>query len=207
MPSGLKLNPVQQIFEIKRRLNHSALGDINKLKEHYENVVKPQNESEIGILSLTGTKDNHLLWAHYAYKHNGFCVGFDRNKLKSLAASFILQKRHMILEKVEYSKTYPNLNPAKLSDIDYFRKPFTIKSDFWNYEEEERLIFREKADVVVKFPKDVFSEITLGLNMPDPHKEEIIEIARNEFDNLKIFQAEKNDRSYHLNFREINSAT
>lgn len=83
---NLGLSPFQKVAEIYRRHNDSAFGDIEKLKEHYENVVKPSNEAEIGILSLTGTKDNHLLWSHYANKHEGFCVGFDKEKIKALAA-------------------------------------------------------------------------------------------------------------------------
>lgn len=97
----------------------------------------------------------------------------------------------MILEKVEYSKTYPHLNPAKLSDRDYFKKSFSIKSEYWDYEEEERLIFRESGDVVLKFPKNVFSEITLGLKMPDDHKREIMEVAKNEFEDIKCSMLEK----------------
>lgn len=113
----------------------------------------------------------------------------------------------MVLEEVEYSKTYPNLNPAKLSDRDYFKKPFSIKSKFWDYEEEERLIFRESSNVVLKFPKDTFSEITLGLKMSEDNKKEIIEIARNEYENINIFQAKKIDRSFHLDFEEVTMTT
>lgn len=204
---NLGLSPFQKVVEIYRRHNDSALGDIEKLKDHYENYVKPDNETEIGILSLTGTKNNHLLWSHYAHKHEGFCVGFDKEKIKALAASYTLQGRLMILEKVEYSKIYPNLNPAKLSDREYFKKPFSIKSKYWDYEKEERLIFRETGDVVLKFPKDIFLEITLGLKMPKAHKNEIIEVARSEYEDIKIFQAEKIDRSFHLNFEEVTFAT
>ena len=200
---NLNLSAFQKVSEIYRRFDDSALGDKNKLKEHYENYVKPRNETEIGILSLTGTKDNHLLWSHYANKHEGFCVAFNKDVLKEIAASYTLQGRLMVLEKVEYSKIYPNLNPAKLADSEYFKKPFTIKSDYWKYEEEERLIFRENGNVVLKFPKHAFAEIILGLKMPDKHRQEIIEIANEEFDNIKVFQAQKIDRSFHLNFIEL----
>lgn len=203
----LGLSPFQKVAEIYRRHSEFAFGDIEKLKNHYKNYVKPANASEIGILSLTGTKNNHLLWSHYANKHEGFCVGFDKEKIKALADSYTLEDRLMILEKVEYSKTYPNLNPAKLSNLDYFKKPFTIKSKYWDYEEEERLIFHESGDVALKFPNNVFSEITFGLKMPETHKKEIIEIARSEFEDIKIYQAEKIDRSFHLNFTDVTSAT
>jgi hypothetical protein len=34
-------------------------------------------KNQLGVLCLTEKADNHLMWIHYAQKHNGFILGFN----------------------------------------------------------------------------------------------------------------------------------
>lgn len=205
-----ELSHFQLVIETYKRYKTSALGNAEQLKKHYEEIIRPTLQNEIGILSFTGTKNNHLLWSHYTNNHEGFCVGFHRDKLLEFAKQVERESMEngkmdlMILGEVEYVDNYPNLDPTKLSNREYFEKPFTFKSSYWCYEEEERLIYKKEGNVAFNIDKDAFAEINLGLKMPYDHKQEILEIARNEFNNIRVYQAKKLDRSFKLAFEEVN---
>ncbi len=42
----------------------------------------------VGICSLSRTRKNQLMWAHYADEHKGFCIGFSEDRLRATSKSF-----------------------------------------------------------------------------------------------------------------------
>ncbi|MDW1533314.1 DUF2971 domain-containing protein [Vibrio sp. Y159] len=93
-----------------------------------------------GIVSLTETRDNLLMWSHYADEHKGFVVEFDIThdfftKMHSDGNDMVGE-----VSRVYYRKQRTN----KLSN---YLEPYFVKSDEWQYEKEHRLLLPiNKAD-------------------------------------------------------------
>ncbi|WP_413795946.1 DUF2971 domain-containing protein [Aeromonas dhakensis] len=104
-----------------------------------------------GIISLSETQRNSLMWAHYGDHHKGMCIG--------LSPDFMVNKMKVISSDEEYFSDYcmSVLSPKKVNydnhrfDInrklnaknvisDAFTRHFLTKSDEWIYEKEHRCI-------------------------------------------------------------------
>lgn len=90
---------------------------------------------ENGIVSLTETKDNLLMWSHYASEHSGMVVEFDITH-DFFTKKFAGEKGKIIgkVNRVLYRKErINNLGESLL-------EPYFHKSDEWSYEKEHRLL-------------------------------------------------------------------
>lgn len=105
------------------------------------------------------TKNNDILmWAHYANSHSGFCVEFTPVEDIQFFATLL---------RVEYDK---HLLPTDLlaNQNSFLKHLFLRKSDYWNYEDEVRLLKKEKGAYSYS-PKSVKS-IIFGVNASDDDK-------------------------------------
>ncbi|MGG2405741.1 DUF2971 domain-containing protein [Aeromonas veronii] len=114
--------------------------------EHIKNMIECN-----GIVSLSETQRNSLMWAHYGEHHKGMCIGFspdfineinldidDREKDFQYYCMAILKP-----EKVNYDNHRFDTNKLfKPGDLVYeaFKRHFYTKSDEWIYEKEHRSI-------------------------------------------------------------------
>lgn len=139
---------------------------------------------------------NYLMWSHYANKHQGVC-------LESEVKPNALSDRY-IVERINYSKTLPNLLNTNSSDEQ--AKTFLLtKIRPWKYEKEVRLLYKTNCNESIPFGK--LKSITLGIksdNFIDSYRiaSQISEVsvdlkiykAKIDYDNTKIerehFQAE-----------------
>ena len=92
-----------------------------------------------GIVSFTETKDNLLMWSHYADNHRGIVVAFDTSH------DFLKKdgSKSRELGRVHYRKDRMKALPQRLKDGFYMSDSTRIyfeKSDEWIYEKEHRLI-------------------------------------------------------------------
>jgi len=102
----------------------------------------------IGVISLSETPRNLLMWAHYANNHRGFCIGYDSNLLNeesSLDERLPISTRPVKIMydncRFDFANTSFDMNSAyheKLKSILYH--VLTTKSDEWIYEKECRMI-------------------------------------------------------------------
>lgn len=118
-----------------------------------EEALHQTFENHIGVLSLSESPKNLLMWSHYANSHKGFVIEFDStheffNRKKSQ------QDELRFIRKVEYSKLRPNFSLSELMNIN----DFLIKSDDWSYEQEWRMLLPLKeADAIIKtVPYDIY---------------------------------------------------
>lgn len=125
---------------------------------------------KLGVFSLSKSYGHHLLWAHYADSHKGYCVGYDISVLQKQLNSF---GKHFSID-VKYSDA-----PAKIQMDDlivlrkkggneFLQKIIGTKPTIWNYENESRLI----TDNIEKQHYDyrALKSIYFGLKMPDNEK-------------------------------------
>ncbi|OJT94873.1 MAG: hypothetical protein BGN82_00940 [Alphaproteobacteria bacterium 65-7] len=106
-----------------------------------------------GILSLTRTPANPLMWAHYASGHTGMVIGFD-----AVAAGFTDEATNLIpaqFGSVVYVSRRPttpfltkHITPLNVGNSHHFvlehyeklQRIFLHKSIHWSYEEEVRVV-------------------------------------------------------------------
>lgn len=88
-----------------------------------------------GIVSLTETKDNLLMWSHYADEHRGLAVEFDiTHEFFNTQYATDSNSHTGKVQRVLYRK-------ERLRDVgDFFMEPYFHKSDEWAYEKEHRLL-------------------------------------------------------------------
>ncbi|WPC71578.1 DUF2971 domain-containing protein [Aeromonas hydrophila] len=100
-----------------------------------------------GIVSLTETPRNILMWAHYANQHEGMCIGYKKSAFEKMSTSEIYPQ-------FQISQTVPvkvNYDNCRFSDEFFEGKDhraykeiltahYLTKSDEWIYEKEHRSI-------------------------------------------------------------------
>ncbi len=131
-------------------------GNLNHLIEFYK--VNEVSYGDIGILSLSKTSNNLLMWAHYANEHKGIVIEinnkhYDFKKLiKSVGK----------IKPVKYITQRPNFSEF-LKNKEFPPTPLLFKSKEWKYEQEIRIFvkkqnvssiaYKTKRKVVLKKPK------------------------------------------------------
>ncbi len=92
-------------------------------------------DSEMGVLSLTATADNLLMWSHYAAQHRGMVIEFDeRHPIFHERRTEQDDFRH--LRPVVYSGTMPAITLDNFDVVDFI----LTKSSEWAYEREVRIL-------------------------------------------------------------------
>lgn len=118
-----------------------------------EKIVHDGFENNVGVLSLTESPDNLLMWAHYANSHKGFVVEFDsEHPFFDQRKSEKDELRH--LKKINYTKTRPSNVLMEVENM----SEFLVKSTDWAYEKEWRILAAlDDADKrIEERPYDVF---------------------------------------------------
>lgn len=175
-----------------------------------QRIMFDKFEEMVGILCLTESPANLLMWAHYADSHQGFVIEFD------VDSPFFDQRksseddlRH--LRKVIYSEQRPSL---VLSEIEDF-SPFLTKGVDWSYEAEWRMMVPlSSASVVIgdgptaihlyEFPKSAIRSVILGCRIPEPKALEIRQIlcTTDEFKDVLCLRVQVDETHYRLVFTE-----
>lgn len=70
-----------------------------KLNAQIKNSVQ-----NTGVICFSSSKNNILLWSHYANGHTGFAVGFDTQKLTKAVGELKLES---FIKEIFYTDTYP----------------------------------------------------------------------------------------------------
>lgn len=118
------------------------------------------------VICFSAIPDNILMWAHYADKHEGYCLEFKSADLQTSPITGF------------YSVDYPetdlrpliNFSPEEWLSRDFSRKILMVKSSFWSYEKEIRMIKIGKEEYH-DFRPSALKKIIFGSEMPIRHKE------------------------------------
>ena len=126
----------------------SMRAQINRVVQQFQDTQEMLYK--VGILCLTESPDNMLMWSHYADCHRGVCFEFDTSYEPFANAA-----------EVRYQITCPGL--------DYQEIVFTKLAD-WQYEHEWRILSRPPDGGglgVHKFPSDALIGIICGCKMEE----------------------------------------
>jgi hypothetical protein len=174
--------------------NQSLVNDLTNDLEGFhkgsEQYFFEQKNLRYGILSMSKRWDSTVMWSHYADYHKGVCYGFWEEKLRESA---LFGKGGPVHYNAD--NNYPSINPIEDRTMEQGFVETHTKAYDWRYEEEYRLFnlfFPEipsDEDRIKKVPNDFFAEIILGIAIPEIHKHEILEIAKDK--KIKVYQAKK----------------
>jgi hypothetical protein len=129
----------------------------------------------IGMLSLSKSPDNILMWSHYANGHQGLCVQLKIEHLPNV-------------EQVLYGAVYKNDSPRMTEFLDLKKRSdpeaetellFARKSKHWKYEQEWRYIHFYPGGITqivrepLPFPAESISAVIYGCAMKQKHKEQV----------------------------------
>ena len=126
-----------------------SLGNADRLlpmlNRHVESVMHSTLPRLLGLLCLSRSGKNLLMWSHYADSHQGALLEFDDGH-KTFRRQRTSTDEFGFLRRVSYSATRPELN-SQIDDEDAFVNLALTKGLEWSYEQEVRLLLPlENAD-------------------------------------------------------------
>ncbi|MBL0568965.1 DUF2971 domain-containing protein [Aeromonas hydrophila] len=118
-----------------------------KLSRTFNNITNRIYNRACGIVSLSETPRNILMWSHYTNQHKGICIGYKSNMLVNKEKENPDYPCHYQPIKINYDnrrfdKYTDIIKGATLSEVrrEILTKSLTTKSNDWMYEKEHRLI-------------------------------------------------------------------
>lgn len=177
--------------------------------ERMQNTVakSPQHNAEVraimadtSILCLSETYDNLLMWSHYAHKHTGVVVEF--LSLPEVDSPLIMA------QSVRYSQKMPQRNFADFPSARQVSDAITLtKAKVWEYEEEWRIVTtlrnKGKSYEILPFAPEEVCSVYLGCKISKEDKDHIVQITRDQYSDVTIFQARKHETEFRLIFEEV----
>ena len=145
------------------------------------------------VFCLSASDVHPLFWSHYADSHRGICLHFRAapGSLFGLARAVEYRaKRASILVPLQYNKSSDDITDAMVR----------VKGDYWDYENEYRIIGHESADVdwgftlgnrLCEFPSKLLCGITLGLRTLPHDRKDLMALAAQHYPEMAVYQAEE----------------
>ncbi len=146
----------------------------------------------LGILSLAATDNSLLLWSHYAAGHTGLCLKFRGDDGAPLFGR---------AQAVEYSNTYPQVDPVLDSSDRLVDALLLTKAQEWAYEEEWRIIDHQTGSGLKTFPSDCLVGVILGAAMPDADRRYVIDLVEKRKHRVEIKEAVVGEGAFSLEIR------
>ncbi len=186
--------PPSALPEVRRRLEATQ-------PENCLEVITRETVATMGIYSMSATRENLLLWSHYADQHRGFCIEFDSEG----------PSRHVISDAVgvEYQSDRPVLGRFDVDrltrlpgDVSVADKVLLTKSADWQYEREFRVI-EPGSDRYLDLDEDSVAAFYVGARANDRTVEHIRDLISEGRRNIPLYRARLSDREYRLDFIAI----
>ena len=162
--------------------------NLEALHRMYDEIVT----SRIGVLCLSATPKDILMWSHYANSHRGICLQF-------FARGNTLESS----QPVRYKAVRPVVNPVSQSHDEMLDRAIFTKSDHWDYEQEWRLIQYKLGAGVYRIPPEALVGIVLGALIEQQDRRDVLEWADSRDIPTKIFQARISTTKFELELNEI----
>lgn len=187
------------------------------IKKKYNNRIDSEKYQKYldfsGVISLTETKDNLLMWSHYAKEHTGVVVEFQINELEPYSLfnmnPYLTEDR--FFSKVHYRKTrhYDDTDDL-FSSENMSMHYFFSKSDEWIYEKEFRYILPFHAATHItyspnKLPSNIASKLPTKTLISDndfaiSHENEYVTIFTETINPILLSELWINSKEYDIIF-------
>jgi len=174
-----------------------AITELEKWQEdRVQNISRGLANS--GMLCLTTSCDDLVMWTHYAKHHSGICVQFrlrDGSDLEQV--DFFAQARA-----ISYTNEAPLINWVLDERPVILQKVFFTKALPYCYEQEWRIVHYDKSPNVKPIPKGIIAAVILGVNIQPHDKERVINACTKYDREVEIVQAVLNPVPYSLAFSQ-----
>jgi hypothetical protein len=182
-----------------------------KMKINAESGVINNNVAiNFGMVCLTSTPDNLLMWSHYADSHKGFIVGFKIPTNGAFSAVNIHNEKAIVKYwtdclyplPVAYCTERPVVFYGSDSDLETSQKRLLSKSVDWEYERESRVIDTTRPPCIYHYNRNlILHSVIAGLNMEDEDYHRLGSIMRDLREKegltlLTLYKAEADKREY-----------
>ncbi len=152
------------------------------------------------ICCLSASKDNLLLWSHYAVRHTGYCIEFDARKAPFSFAY-----------KVFYQENYPSLTYPLNTNASF--SVLASKSKVWEYENEFRVLYIpssvsspgvEYNDNLAKLPSHSITAVYFGACMSKEHLQLLSNFIEQGPFNPELYKAKISRSRFEIEYTRIN---
>ncbi len=122
-------------------------------RQDWERINKAKKD--ILICSTSTSANNALMWSHYADGHKGCCIVFE-----------VPKQTQWTRLPIKYQLLPATLDPTQSTD-ESLRLIYSIKSEFWMYEDEVRFIRKKVSNRIIPYLPIRVVGIELGIRVPD----------------------------------------
>jgi len=144
--------------------------------------------NKTGVLCLSATDSNILLWSHYAAGHKGLCLKFAATKYTPFFS---------LAQCVDYSQEYPQID-LLASPEEQVNAFLRTKAIDWKYEEEWRIIDHDKGPGNQVFPEEMLVGVIFGVLMKEEDKEAVNTWLQERKHPVPLYQASVASDSFSL---------
>lgn len=168
----------------------------------YGPILRTKTNEQFKLTCLSELPYSCLMWSHYASKHQGFVIEYDFNCLKDKKEMEKYISSLMLLQKVVYVNSLPELSPEFLikDTLDkkylaskYLELLYTKHMD-WSYEKEWRSIIQNSTSKAQSFIPA--SKIIVGVKTSEGTIKRLEQIAKNK--NIEIEYLVIDNNTYSL---------
>jgi hypothetical protein len=214
-PEACAILSYEQIASLVMQRRESLRGRfgilINKFTPKVREIMENKFNEILGILSLSESPTNILMWSHYARHHEGFVIGFDVthnhfNEKRSEKDEFGYAR------KVEYRPKRPNAALSAMDGVDVF----LVKAADWSYEREWR-VFRPLPNAgqrietggipicLFSFPPECVVEVIIGARTNTNERSSLVNLATilSRTQSLHVYNAKLSDAEFKIKLEEI----
>jgi len=197
----------------KKKLKELARGSGKKYSDEallraYDEIVSRSLTSyrdgslrKYGLLCLSGTWDNILMWAHYANKHRG------------VVAVFHFDKGHPFYDKMMKVQYRRGITYFEIEHPNHAKKiweSFSTKDPIWQYENEYRIINAPSGphmydgSGIKPFPRELLKGFIFGYRISPKVRDRVIGMVSAYYPTLKLFEIITDDSEVRLHKVPIN---
>ncbi|HHP7423661.1 TPA: DUF2971 domain-containing protein [Enterobacter roggenkampii] len=203
--------PNQKAYEEIERIIWNEVTSSSLLKELYDtainfsNIARRMMENQFGILCLSKSFNNPLMWGHYASDHKGIMFEFDFSRVSHKT------RLYCSIKEVNYQSDYPEMSYETLLGLnnaifpeqskEFMKILSYTKHDAWKYEQEYRSLASNNAldkDNLAEIPKECFKSITIGCSADESSIEHVANLVKKEMPDTKIYHNSLDSKNYKL---------
>jgi hypothetical protein len=194
-PAGVEYALEGQSLRFSSPLTFNDVFDCRYLSDHrYAGTRQSKFRRGLGVVCLTETATNHLMWVHYAQGHRGFVLGFNT------AHEFFQMNRP---QPVSYDPLPPALEGCAGPDL-----VLTVhKALEWQYEQEWRIArkFSQSESRDIEFPVEALRAVVLGAEMEQHLRARAVQDLtelKSSNPNVELYEACPNPKSWTIEIKQ-----
>jgi hypothetical protein len=213
-----EINKLNDPYDCKNLVDYQSLCHMShdkripKKSQVRKDELNDRN-NKFGLICLTETDSNELMWSHYGDSHKGVCIEIDCYKLfKMIYRENKKYKTFINISPVNYTKISPTIYVPNYNCDgemkEYVKNTFLTKALYWNYEKEWRIIklFNDTQELLYnpphyrffKYIDKIITGVYFGCNMEGKDVVELHNQIGHKIDKYKMIKNDINPHNYQL---------